>query len=170
MVEFSDYQCPHCAAALPTLDQLVEKERKGKVRLCSKYFPFSSHPRARIAALCAEYARAHGKFWEMNKLLFEHQDALEDANLAGYAKEVGLNGEEMLKKAYAGDLDAMVEKHLREGTAVGVEATPTLFVDGRVSVLPLRPYYLAFSVDDEIAWKKDKVWNPPPPRKMAKRK
>jgi protein-disulfide isomerase len=170
LVEFSDYQCPHCAAALQPLDELVTKDRPGKVRLCSKYFPFSSHPRARIAALCAEFARAHGKFREMNRLLFEHQDALEDANLAAYAKELGLDGEAMLKKAYAGDFDAAVEKHIREGTAAGVEATPTLFIDGRVSVLPLRQFYLDFSIDDETAWKKDKVWNPPPPRKMAKRR
>lgn len=170
MVEFSDYQCPHCAAALQPLDQLVEKDRKGKVRLCSKYFPFAQHPRARIAALCAEYARAHGKFWEMNGLLFANQDALEDANLKSYAAQLGLDGEEMLKKVYAGDYDAVVEKHIREGTAAGVESTPTLFIDGRLSVLPARQFYLDFSVDDEMAWKKDRVWNPPPPKKVAKRK
>ena len=170
IVEFSDYQCPHCAAALQPLDQLVTKDRKGKVRLCSKYFPFASHPRARIAALCAEYARAQGKFWEMNGLLFANQDAFEDANLKAYAQQLGLDGEEMLKKVYAGDYDAAVEKHIREGTAAGVESTPAIFIDGRINVLPARQFYLDFSVDDELAWKKDRVWNPPAPKKVAKRK
>jgi len=55
LVEFSDYQCPHCAAALPFVTALVNVDRKDQVRLCSKYFPFSSHPRARIAALCLHH-------------------------------------------------------------------------------------------------------------------
>jgi len=170
LVEFSDYQCPHCAAALQPLDQLVTKDRKGKVRLCSKYFPFPSHPRARIAALAAEYARAHGKFWQMNGLLFANQEALEDDNLKSYAKELGLDGDEMLKKMNAGAYDEAVEKHIREGTAAGVESTPSLFLDGRMSVLPTKPFYLQFEVDDELAWQKDRVWNKPAPKKVAKRK
>jgi protein-disulfide isomerase len=170
LVEFSDYQCPHCAAALQPLEQLVEKDRKGKVTLCSKYFPFSSHPRARIAALCAEYARSKGKFWQMNAMLFQHQDALEDADLKGYARELGLDGDEMLKKAYAGDYDAAVEKNIREGTAAGVDSTPSLFLDGRRLLLPARPFYLQFAVDDEIAWNNDRAWNPAAGHKVAKRK
>jgi len=175
IVEFSDYQCPHCAAAVQPLHQLVEKDRKGKVRLCAKFFPFASHPRARIAALCAEYARGKGKFWEINGLLFAHQDQLEDDNLKQYAKELGLDGEEMLKKAYSGELDAQVEKHIREGTAAGVDSTPTLFIDGRLSVLPARQFYLDFSIDDELLWEKDHAWNPsaaaaaPAAKRMAKK-
>jgi len=46
LVEFSDYQCPHCAAAVGPLEALATKDRKGQVRLCSKYFPFPNHPRA----------------------------------------------------------------------------------------------------------------------------
>src|SRR4051812_36349606 len=88
LVEFSDYQCPHCAAVLPALEALVEQERKGQARLCSKYFPFSSHPRAFVAAACAEYARGKGKFWEMNKTIFEHQEQLEDPDLKSYAKQI----------------------------------------------------------------------------------
>ena len=176
IVEFSDYQCPHCAAALAPLTALVVVNRPAAVRLCSKYFPFSSHPRARIAALCAEYARSKGKFWELNAALFANQDALEDANLKAYAKQVGLNGDEMLKDAYSGKFDAVIEKHLREGVAAGVESTPAIFIDGRLNELPARPPYLEWSVDDELQWKKEKGWkfpqNPdaPRPRKVAKGK
>ncbi len=164
LVEFSDYQCPHCAAVLPALEGLVERERKGEVRLCSKYFPLNSHPRAFVAAACAEYARGKGKFWEMNKALFEHQDALEDEDLKKYAKASGLNGDEMLREVYAGNFDDAVEKHRREGLVLGIESTPTLFIDGRHFLLPAKPFYLTFAIDDEIAWKKEKGWrfaNPP---------
>jgi protein-disulfide isomerase len=172
IVEFSDYQCPHCAAALPLLTLLVDVDRKGHVRLCSKYFPFTSHPRARIAALCAEYARSKGKFWEMNAALFANHEMLEDADLKRYAKEIGLDGDEMLKQVNAGKFDAQVEKHRREGIAAGVESTPALFIDGRLNQLPTRPWYLAFTVDDELQWKKEKGWkfHTEPEKKVAKGK
>lgn len=159
VVEFSDYQCPHCAAVLEPLEALVDRDRKGQVKLCSKYFPLSSHPRAFVAAACAEYARGKGKFWELNALLFANREALEDDNLKEYAKRAGLDGNEMLRKVYAGDFDGAVEKSRRQGLALGVESTPTLFVDGRHLALPPRPWYLAFTVDDELAWKKEKGWS-----------
>ena len=158
LVEFSDYQCPHCALAVTPLEELVEKARKGKARLCAKYFPFTSHPRARIAAACAEYARSKGKFWPLNATLFAHQEQLEDENLKAYAKEVGLDGDEMLKQVYAGKFDDQVEKNRREGLAAGVESTPSLFIDGRYNVLPIKPWYLAFSVDDELQWQHEEGW------------
>src|SRR5262249_32964062 len=163
----------HCAAALPVLTALVDMDREGQVRLCSKYFPFPSHPRARVAALCAEYARSKGKFWEMNAILFKNQESLEDSDLKGYAKEIGLNGDEMLKEACSGKYDGNVEKHLREGLAAGVESTPSLFIDGREYRLPLRPEYLKFAIDDEVQWKKEKGWHfapNPAARKVAKGK
>jgi len=158
LVEFSDYQCPHCAAAVTPLEELVENGRKGQVRLCSKYFPFSTHPRARVAAACAEYARSKGKFWEMNAAIFAHYEQLEDDDLKGIARKVGLDGAEMLKQVYAGKFDEAVEKNRREGMALGVESTPTLFIDGRQNVLPIKPWYLAFTVDDELQWQKEKGW------------
>ena len=158
LVEFSDYQCPHCAQAVAPLEELVEKARKGKARLCSKYFPFPSHPRARVAAACAEYARSKGKFWQLNAVLFAHQEQLEDENLKAYAKEIGLDADEMLKQVYAGKFDDQVEKNRREGLAIGVDSTPSLFIDGRYNVLPIKPWYLAFTVDDETQWQHEKGW------------
>ena len=158
LVEFSDYQCPHCAAAVGPLEALATKDRKGQVKLCSKYFPFPNHPRARLAAACAEYARKKGKFWELNAVIFANQEQLEDEDLKRYGKQVGLDGTEMLKQAYSGVFDDAVEKNRREGIAAGVESTPTLFVEGRRNVLPLKSWYLAFSVDDELQWQKEKGW------------
>jgi protein-disulfide isomerase len=141
------------------LEELVERTRKGQVRLCSKYFPFTSHPRSRVAAACAEYARAKGKFWEMNALLFENQETLEDEDLKRYARKLGLDGDDMLKQAYSGKFDDRIEKNRREGLAAGVDGTPALFIDGRHLVLPIKPWYLSFTVDDELQWQKEKGWN-----------
>src|ERR671936_1761925 len=69
VVEFSDYQCPHCAVAAKPLRDLV-RALPSKVRLCFKYFPLPGHNRAQIAAGCAEFARQRGRFWEMSDLLF----------------------------------------------------------------------------------------------------
>jgi protein-disulfide isomerase len=105
----------------------------------------------------------------MNKSLFEHQETLDDDNLKAYAKALGLDGEEMLRDVYAGKFDAVVEKGRREGLALGIESTPSLFIDGRANVLPPKAWYLAFTVEDEIAWKKEKGWKFAAPQGRAGR-
>jgi protein-disulfide isomerase len=155
VVEFSDFQCPHCAAAAKPLRELVERER-GKVKLCSKYFPLPGHPRARLAAACAEYARRKGKFWEMSDLLFAHQDELEDATLKALARQVGLgDGSEMLKEAYAGKFEPVIDRQIKEGVAADVQSTPSLFVNGRLHSLPIKLEYLLRSVEDEREWQRN---------------
>ncbi len=156
IVEFADFQCPHCAVSARPLHDLVTQTEKGKARLCSKYFPWPMHTRARIAAACAEYARARGKFWQWSDTVFANQDALEDEQLRGYAKDIGLDGDEMLKEVFAGKYDSVVESHIREGTALGIDSTPTLYLNGRHFELPIAPFYLKHSVDDELEWQKQK--------------
>ena len=63
-----------------------------------------------------------------------------------------------MKQVYSGKFDESVEKNRREGMAAGVESTPALFIDGRLNLLPIRPWYLAFTVDDELQWQKEKGW------------
>jgi protein-disulfide isomerase len=123
-----------------------------------QYFPLAGHPRAQQAAAAAEYAFRHRKFWEMSELLFAHQDndELDDAHLREYARELGLDGNEMLKQIYAGKLDAAIERHKKEGVEAGVRATPTLFFNGRQFILPLKPEFLVFSAQDEEEWQKNK--------------
>ncbi|HZX96761.1 MAG TPA: thioredoxin domain-containing protein [Myxococcales bacterium] len=155
VVEYSDYQCPHCARAQQPLHEMV-KALPGKIRLCSKYFPLPGHPRAQVAAGCAEFARQKGKFWEMNQLLFAHQEELGDGELKEYARQIGVDGEAMLKQVYAGRFDAGIEKQKQEGVMAGVNATPTLFFNGRQYVLPIKPEFLVFSAQDEDEWQRNK--------------
>jgi protein-disulfide isomerase len=158
LVEFSDYQCPHCAVANKPLHEVVTGPEKGKARLCSKFYPLPGHARARIAAACAEYARRQGKFWPMNDLLFAHQDELDDDNLKAYAKEIGLDGAQMLKEVYAGKFDGVIEAHLQEGRGARVQATPTIFVNGRQHLLPVKLQFLQRSVEDELEWQQNKAF------------
>ena len=151
VVEYSDYQCPHCAAALKPLHDLADSF-KGKVRLCSKYFPLPGHARAVSAAGAAEFARSKKKFWELNEILFARQDELEDSNLKAYAKQVGLDGDALLKEVYAGRYNDLIERHKKEGMDAGVRSTPSLFFNGRLLTLPVKAEYLAFSAEDELEW------------------
>jgi protein-disulfide isomerase len=155
VVEFSDYQCPHCAAAVKPLRELV-RALPAKVRLCFKYFPLPGHPRAPLASACAEYARQQGKFWEMSDLMFAHQEELGDSELKSFARQLGLDGDAMLRQAYAGRFDAVIERHKKEGIAAGVQATPTLFFNGRHLILPLKLEFLLFSAQDEDEWQRNK--------------
>ena len=155
VTEFSDFQCPYCAGVTKPLHDLVEA-LPGHVRLCSKYFPLPIHPQSHQAAGCAEFARQHGKFWEMGEELFGHQDELDDAHLKQYAKELKLDGAEMLKEVYAGKFDAIIEKQQKEGANAGVRSTPTLFFDGRQFTLPIKKEFLVFSTEDEEEWQRTK--------------
>jgi protein-disulfide isomerase len=155
IVEYSDYQCPHCAAAAKPLRETV-RALPGKVRLCFKYFPLPGHSRAAIAAACAEYARQQGKFWEMSDLLFTHQEELGDSELKSFARQLGLDGDAMLRQAYAGRFDAVIDRHKKEGASAGVQATPTVFFNGRQFTLPLKLDFLVFSAQDEDEWQRNK--------------
>ncbi len=154
VVEFSDYQCPHCATVQKPLRDLV-RALPSKVRLCSKYFPLPGHARAQIAAAVAELARQKGRFWPMNDLLFANQEDLGDAALKEYARKIGLDGDAMLKQAYSGRFDGVIERHKKEGTDAGVRATPTLFFNGRHYILSPKYEFLVFSAQDEDEWQRN---------------
>ena len=149
VVEFSDYQCPHCAAAVKPLHELVELF-KGKVRVCSKYFPLPGHPRSVPASAAAEFARAKGKFWELSDLMFSKQEELEDANLKAYARQVGLDPDALIKDVYKGTATDLIERHRKEGVEAGVRATPSLYYNWRLATLPTRVDYLSITVEDEL--------------------
>ena len=128
IVEYGDYECPYCAAARPVLAALVDE---GQARLVFRNFPLADvHPYALTAALAAEAAAAHGRFWEMHDLLFTHQQRLRDADLAGYARRLGIP-----VAAAVGDgaqpYGDKVEADFRSGVDSGVRGTPALFVAGR---------------------------------------
>lgn len=130
VLEYGDYECPYCAAAAPVLRQLVD-ESEGRVRLVFRNFPlFEIHPHALTAALAAESTTAAGVFWAMHQLLFVSQVRLSDADLRRYAEQVGADPQLATGEA-AQQFAPKVQADYAEGVAVGVRATPTLFVNGQ---------------------------------------
>ena len=130
LLEYGDYECPYCGEAYPVIKAV--QERLGD-SLCFAFrnFPLpNSHPHAVRAAETAEAAGHQGKFWEMHDLLFEHQDALEDEDLAQYAASLGLDANLLIHEVLAGKHLPRVREDFRTGTRAGVNGTPTLFING----------------------------------------
>ena len=82
LLEYGDYECPHCGEAYPIV-RAVQKQLGNRLCFAFRNFPLTNI--RRYAAHAAEAAGAQGRFWEMHDLLFENQDALADKNLAEYA-------------------------------------------------------------------------------------
>lgn len=127
VVEFSDYQCPFCsrffAATLPELK--AEYIDAGKVRYVFRDYPIDKlHPQARKAAEAAHCAGDQGKFWEMHDLLFRNSKALAPAQLAEYARSIGLDGAAFDECLGSGRHGPRVERGLADGAAAGVRGTP----------------------------------------------
>jgi protein-disulfide isomerase len=133
LVEYGDYECPHCGRAYPIIKRV--QERLGD-QLCFVFrnFPLAEiHPHAERAAEASESAGARGgetAFWTMHDLIFEHQAALDDADLAGYATEAGVDGRAVLGDLTARRFRGRVREDFMSGVRSGVNGTPTFFING----------------------------------------
>jgi protein-disulfide isomerase len=132
IVEFTDFQCPSCAAAQPALDKLVA-EYGDRVRLVVRDFPLDIHENARKAAEAAEAARAQGKYWEYTALLFANQKALSVDKLKEYALRAGLDRQKFDAMLDSGQFADKVQRDYADAVALGVGSTPTFFVNGRMT-------------------------------------
>ncbi len=130
LVEYGDFECPHCAEAHGILQELEEIAGK-QFRLAFRHFPLATvHPHAQNAAEAAAAAGAQGKFWEMHDLLFERQDALELEDLAQYAADLDLDVERFLRELEEHVHAARVRQDFLSGARSGVNGTPTFFING----------------------------------------
>src|SRR2546421_2546637 len=130
LLEYGDYQCPYCGEAYP-ITKAVQERLGGKLCFAFRNFPLvNSHPHAEHAAEAAEAAGAQGKFWEMHDMLFENQNALEDEDLARYAKELSLDARRLVSEVAARAHSARVKEDFKSGARDGVNGTPTFFVNG----------------------------------------
>ena len=129
IIEFSDFECPFCGRAHPTVER-IKKEYGSKVKHIFKHFPLSFHPYAQKAAEASECARDQGKFWEMYNTLFDNSKALEDSDIKGYATELGLDMDEFNECYDSGIKDKVVMEDFTEGQSRGVSGTPAFFIQG----------------------------------------
>ena len=148
IVEFSDFQCPFCLRAAPTLKQL-HASYGDKVRLVWKDFPLTQiHPQAFKAGEAGHCAAEQGKFWEYHDQLFSNQQALQPDDLKKYAVAVGLDADKFNACLDTSKQAELVRGGVAQGTMLGINSTPTVFVNGR-RVSGAVPYEVFAAVVDE---------------------
>jgi protein-disulfide isomerase len=130
IVEFTDFQCPSCAQQHPVMERIVS-EFGDRVRLVVRDFPLSQHNNAPKAAEAAEAAREQGKYWEYIAVLFRNQSALEVDKLRQYASELGLDRARFDASLNSGKFAEKVQRDLLDGERLGVNGTPTLYINGK---------------------------------------
>jgi protein-disulfide isomerase len=133
VIVFSEFQCPFCSRALPTIKQ-VEDTYKGKVRVAFKHLPLPFHNNAQIAAEASMAAHEQGKFWEYHDKLFANQQQLDRASLEKYAQELGLNAAKFKAALDSGKYKKKVEDDAKLAGSVGASGTPTFFINGKILV------------------------------------
>jgi protein-disulfide isomerase len=136
VVEFLDLECESCRAAFPSVERL-RKEYEGRVTFVMRYFPIPSHKNAELAARAVEAAAAQGKLEAMYQKMYETQESWGDQQVShektfrGFAEELGLD----MKRFEADWKDPAtaerVEKDRQDGLALGVQGTPTFFINGK---------------------------------------
>ena len=130
VVEFTDFQCPSCAQQQPIFERLAA-EYGDRAKFVVRDFPLMQHTHAYKAAEAAEAAREQGKYWEYAAALFRNQKSLEVGNLKQYASELSLDRAKFDAALDKGRFSEKVQRDLLDGRKVGINGTPTIFVNGR---------------------------------------
>lgn len=130
LVQYGDYECPYTPLSRHSVHQL-QREFSDSLRFVFRHFPLEEiHPRARAASAAAEAAAQQTDFWTMHEYLFEHQNALEDADLSRYAVELGLDSDRFARDRTSPEVENRIDRDLASGEQSGVPGTPTFYVNG----------------------------------------
>lgn len=144
IVEFSDFQCPACKASQQMVEQVV-RQFPDKVKLVYRHFPLDTiHPNARLAAQAAEAALTQGKFWEFHDKLFAAQDEWKDISskdelklkFSDYAAELKIDKKMFLERIESQEAAQAVQTDSELGNTLSIQATPTFFVNGKMTAAP----------------------------------
>lgn len=130
LVEFSDFQCPACKTAKPVVDELTVKY-KNNLLFVYRHFPLAQHPFGTKAALAAEAAGEQGKFWEMYDLLFTNQENFSDEIFVDLARQLKLDEKAFSEALNDPKLKEKVAQDQNYGITIGINSTPTFFLNGR---------------------------------------
>ncbi len=130
LVEYGDYQCPHCGHAYPIVKK-IQKALGEKLLFVFRNFPLQEiHPSALLAAVASEAAARQNKFWEMHDLIFENQNNLSEQNILALAKHLKLDSKKFEKDLEDEKLLDKVNADFESGVRSGVNGTPTFFING----------------------------------------
>ncbi len=156
IIEFSDFECPYCLKWENEVWPQLKEQYAGKIRLVYRDFPLAGHADAKPAALAADCANEQGKYWEYHDLLFDGGLTLSRTTYETYASQIGLNMDSFRQclddQRYASE----VEGDLQYAENLGVQATPTFFVNG-IAVVGAQPFEIFKNlIDAELAGKLSK--------------
>lgn len=154
IIEYSDFQCPACQAYYYVVEKILASSTV-PVRLVYRHFPLSQHVNAIPASLASESANEQGKFWEMYKMLFENHSDWEESKepnklFESYAQKLGLDLTKFRLDMASSTLKAKIQASSDEGLKIGVNATPSFFINGKFIQNP-RGYEEFKTIIDEYA-------------------
>ena len=131
LVEYGDYECPHCVETYPAVERLKGELGDG-LRFVFRHFPLTSvHPHASVAAQAAEAAGGQGRFWDMHRLLYDRRGGLDLDDLDAMALRLGLEVYRFQGDLTARRYEEKIRRQAESGRASGVKGTPTFFLNGR---------------------------------------
>jgi len=130
LVEYGDYQCPHCGHAHPVVKELRKHFGK-QLRFVYRHFPLTQiHPMAEPAAEASEFAAAHERFWQMHDRIFENQENLGLPLLGDLAQDLELSSEDLVGALESHEFLPKIKEDFMGGVRSGVNGTPTFFING----------------------------------------
>ena len=151
LVEYGDYECPHCGRAYPIVKE-VQNHFGKRLRFVFRNFPLTeSHPHAEKAAETAEFAGAEGKFWEMHDLLFENQERLSAPLFGELARTLALDPLALRKALETREFAPRVRADFSGGARSGVNGTPTFFVNGKRHDAAFDYEHLTVEINSELS-------------------
>lgn len=154
LVEFGDFQCPACGAAYPTIEQALQIY-KGNINFVFRNYPLPIHQNSQIAAEAAEAAGEQGKFFEMYRALYQNQKDWGQSNKAmdyflKYAKNVGLDVDKFKADVNSKKFASKIQKDQDDGNILGINSTPTFFINGKMVVGITSASDFTKAVDDAV--------------------
>ncbi len=153
IVEFSDFECPYCLRAFPTVTELL-KTYGDRIRLAYRHYPLPNHPNARPAAEASACANEQGKFWQYHDRLFSSPGKLSAQDLKQHAAALGLNETAFNACVDARKYQKAVDTDIAAGEAAGVSGTPAFFINGRAvfGAMPIENFKQI--IEEELARKR----------------
>lgn len=140
MVEFGDFQCPACGAVNEAVVETMKAYSSNpNFNFVFRNFPLPQHQNALSSAEAVEAAGAQGKYWQMHELVYKNQAQWENSNtaldiFAGFAQQLGIDVSKFKSEVQANKYAAVIEADKNDGLALGVDSTPTFFINGEKHV------------------------------------
>lgn len=152
LIEFSDFQCPYCESAFPTVKQVLNTYGD-RIHFTYRHYPLTIHPRARPAAEASQCAAEQGKFWQFHDKLFGDQSRLGDEDFKRDAVQLGLDTAQFNACVDSHKYQADIDTDIHAGDEAGVSGTPAFYINGRM-LSGAQPFE-AFKriIDEELATK-----------------